>query len=221
VRGLDAYETLFADSRRWFTEGWLDYLAPQLYWAVGAPEQSYPELLDWWSAQNRRGRHLWPGNGTYKVTDQGSVRWRSAELLQQISLTRDQTGASGNVHYNMTALVRSTDALADRLTSGPYAAPALVPASPWLSPAAPPAPEVSITSAPRRITLRITSAGVQLRWWLVRARYGGLWHAQVVDASSRTVTMGPARSGDMPDFLVVTAVDRAGVESAPVRVIPE
>jgi uncharacterized lipoprotein YddW (UPF0748 family) len=222
VRGLDAYETLYADSRRWLVEGWLDYFTPQLYWDISAPQQSYPTLLDWWAEQNHRGRHLWPGNGTYKVTDAGSVRWRASEVVQQIGLTRDQLGASGNVHYNMTALVRSTDALADRLASGPYSGPALVPASPWLSSAAPPAPDVTIVAAPRRLTLTIAppiarAAPSPSRWWLVRSRYADGWRAQVVDATATAATVPSGPAGDLPDLVVVNAVGRAGVESEPVR----
>ncbi len=222
VRGLDAFQALFADSRRWFTEGWLDYFAPQLYWAVGASQQSYPQLLEWWADQNRRGRHLWPGNGTYKVTDNGAVRWPAGELLQQISLTRDQPGAGGNVHYNMSALVRSVDKLASRLAAGPYAAPALVPASPWLSLHAPPAPRVTAARGAQGITLRIsvadrTAAHVP-RWWLVRARYAEGWRSVVADASSAAVAL-PGGAGGLPDFVVVNAVDRAGVESEPVRLV--
>jgi Uncharacterized protein conserved in bacteria len=221
VRGLDSYDVLFADSRRWLNEGWLDYFTPQLYWAVGAAQQSYPELLEWWAGQNSRGRHLWPGNGTYKVTDAGSVRWPANEVVQQIALTRDQPGAGGNVHYNMTALVRSVDALADRLLMGPYSGPALVPASPWLARARPVMPVVSVTRRARDMTLRISSADrvtPPLRWWLVRSRYADGWHAQVVDATTNLVELLPGRARDLPDLIVVTAIDKAGVESEPVRV---
>lgn len=226
VRGLDAYDELFADSRRWFAEGWLDYLAPQLYWPVGAPQQSYPALLEWWAGQNQRGRHLWPGNATYKVTDAGSGRWPATEVVRQITLTRDQPGAGGNVHFNMTALVRSVDALSSRLTDGPYAGPALVPASPWLTRRQPSTPIVSATRNANGLNLRIsvpadrTATSSRPRWWLVRARYGDGWRAQVVDAGTPSVLVSPGASGELPDFMVVNAVDRAGVESPSVTFLP-
>lgn len=222
VRGLDAFQALYADSRRWLAEGWLDYFAPQLYWAIGAPQQSYPALLDWWASQNRRGRHLWPGNGTWKVADAGPVRWPATELIQQLAATRDQLGAGGNVHFNMTALVKGADRLAERLADGPYASPALVPASPWLSPHPPPAPLAQASRSPGRITLRValadrTAAHVP-RWWLIRSRYAEGWRAQVVDAGTGTVLL-PAGSAGHPDLVVVSALDRAGVESDPVRIV--
>ena len=224
VRGLDAYEVLYADSRRWLVQGWLDYFTPQLYWAVDAPQQSYPQLLQWWAGQNTRGRHLWPGNATYKVTDAGSARWPAGEMLEQIEHTRDRAGAGGNVHFNMMSLVRSSDDLSDRLLRGPYSQPALVPASVWLSQRPPVTPQVTMSRGTRTVTLRISGDRSEPRsvprWWLVRARYADGWRAQAVDATASTVTLPPGGALELPDFIVVTAVDRAGVESQPVRFAP-
>ena len=52
---------------KWFHEGWIDYMTPQLYWEIEKPAQSYPVLLKWWHEQNTKGRHLWPGNFTSRV----------------------------------------------------------------------------------------------------------------------------------------------------------
>jgi uncharacterized lipoprotein YddW (UPF0748 family) len=225
VRGLDAFTKLYADSKRWLEQGWLDYFTPQLYWAVGAQQQSYPQLLEWWAAQNTRGRHLWPGNGTYKVTNTGSVRWPANEILNQVTLTRDQTGAGGNVHYNMGALVTSVDGLFEKLSDGPYAGPALVPASPWLSNARPGTPIVTVTRGSQALTVKVSVPGGRTittatpRWWLVRSRYADGWHAQIVDARAPSVAVTRGRAGDFPDYLVVNAIDRAGIESEGARFV--
>jgi uncharacterized lipoprotein YddW (UPF0748 family) len=105
VRGLDAYEQLFADSRKWLAKGWLDYFTPQLYWPIDAPAQSYPTLLEWWVEQNAKGRHVWPGNYTSRSAGLATPNWPSAELVEQVRLTRAQAGATGNVHFSMTALM--------------------------------------------------------------------------------------------------------------------
>ena len=60
VTGMDAYDVLFADSRTWLQKGWVDYLAPQLYWSIDSSGQSYPSLLDWWNAQNPKKRYIFP-----------------------------------------------------------------------------------------------------------------------------------------------------------------
>ena len=39
IRGLDQYSRIYADPKLWLQNGWLDYLAPQLYWAIAPPAQ--------------------------------------------------------------------------------------------------------------------------------------------------------------------------------------
>src|SRR5204863_842680 len=52
VRGFDQYTTLYADAALWLREGWCDYYSPQLYWRMGAANQSYLTLLRWWTENN-------------------------------------------------------------------------------------------------------------------------------------------------------------------------
>jgi len=52
ISGFDPYSKLYADSLLWLQRGWVDFLAPQLYWAVNSTGQSYPVLLDWWLQHN-------------------------------------------------------------------------------------------------------------------------------------------------------------------------
>ncbi|TMG84567.1 MAG: hypothetical protein E6H78_09405, partial [Betaproteobacteria bacterium] len=55
--GLDQYAELYADARKWLRDGTLDYMAPQLYWPILPPEQSYPVLLEWWVGENVKRLH--------------------------------------------------------------------------------------------------------------------------------------------------------------------
>jgi len=50
---IDAYHHLSADSRKWLSSGWCDYLSPQLYWRINS-EQSFTRLLTWWRQQGSR-----------------------------------------------------------------------------------------------------------------------------------------------------------------------
>jgi len=42
------FSSSFADTRKWLQSGWLDYLAPQLYWFIGQTGSDYQLLLPWW-----------------------------------------------------------------------------------------------------------------------------------------------------------------------------
>jgi uncharacterized lipoprotein YddW (UPF0748 family) len=102
---LDAYAQLYADARHWLSEGWCDYLSPQLYWGIEPAKQSFPVLLNWWREQSRAGRPVWPGIATERI---GQSR-PAQEIAQQIALTRENVPAGvtpGNIQWSMKALMR-------------------------------------------------------------------------------------------------------------------
>ena len=114
--GLDAYGQLFADSRKWLAEGWVDYLAPQLYWSIAPAKQSFPVLLNWWRAQSN-GRPVWPGIATERIGSKRPAR----EIIEQIALTRRGTSSPGHIHWSMKALLRNQGGIDNLLRAGPYA----------------------------------------------------------------------------------------------------
>lgn len=127
VRGLDSYEAIYADSRKWFRLGWVDYFAPQLYWSSYAPEQRFGDLLQWWSQQNRHGRHLWPGLAAHRVE-----RYGTDEIVSQIRQIRKSPGANGWILFSAKVLMQNRGGLADRLAEMNQTV-ASVPPSPWLT----------------------------------------------------------------------------------------
>jgi uncharacterized lipoprotein YddW (UPF0748 family) len=52
ITGFDPYSQIYADALLWLQQGWVDFMAPQLYWAINSTGQSYPMLLDWWLDHN-------------------------------------------------------------------------------------------------------------------------------------------------------------------------
>src|SRR5690606_33506198 len=110
--------------------GWCDYFSPQLYWPVGQTAQDYPVLQRWWVEQNTKGRHIWPGLFTSRVGDPGR-NWDAVEIEKQINATREEDGATGNIHFSMKAIMQERPGLIETLKEL-YAGPALVPASTWL-----------------------------------------------------------------------------------------
>jgi uncharacterized lipoprotein YddW (UPF0748 family) len=205
VTGLDAYGTIYADSRKWLQQGWLDYLAPQLYWAIASSGQSYPALLDWWLSQNPMGRHVWPGLATYRVNDGTPSAFSMEEIPNQIRATRTRPQSSGNILYN-TSWTLKRNGLANALAADLYRTPALVPAVSWLDASAPPPPVIAVSGA----TIQITpSAGEEPRWWVVRGKSSTAWTTRVLFESVRSVSIDGA-----VERALVQAVDRAGNVSA-------
>jgi uncharacterized lipoprotein YddW (UPF0748 family) len=211
IEGFDQYEGLFADAKKWLNEGWVDYFAPQLYWPIGQEKQSYPKLLAWWAGENKKKRHLWPGNAAYRAAAL-QKGWSVEELAAQIRLTRAQAGATGNIHFSMRPLLENTNYIDDAFTEV-YAEPALVPASTWLDNKPPEAPRVR-RSAPNELRVRLVDDDV--RMLVIQRLVAERWNTDlrpVKPADDLSVPM----VGN-PDRVIVTAVDRCGNASKPVAV---
>ena len=222
VTGLDPYVELYADSRKWLRNGWLDYFAPQLYWPMDQAGQAYPVLLEWWTGQNVKSRHIWPGNFTSRV-DSGRTAWRPTEIVRQVDATRKQEGASGNIHFSMRALMMDREGVATALEEGPYRARALVPASTWLDRRPPGRPVVRVdesVAGSRALRLRMTPSAGEPPWlWAIRIRTAGVWAVEIVPGWERTLVVG-SDEGAAPDLVLVSAVDRAGNEGPSVSAEP-
>jgi uncharacterized lipoprotein YddW (UPF0748 family) len=187
VQGLDAYASIYADSRKWLQRGWVDYLAPQLYWSIGAPRQSFPALLDWWHAQNLPGRHVWPGLAAYRVNDGTASAFTLQEIPDQIRLARSRAGGTGHLLYNASAtLRRGGGAIAAALAADLYRHAAVPPASPWLGAGVPGRPALS--GAPPAFVVQ-AGGGEPARWWIVRSRHPDGWRTAMVRAPGGTVTV--------------------------------
>jgi uncharacterized lipoprotein YddW (UPF0748 family) len=221
IVGLDQYSALYADARLWLREDWVDYFTPQLYWQVESKGQSYPRLLGWWAAQNVKRRHLWPGNFTSKIRRSPDVpesrdAWSADELLRQIEVTRATPGATGNVHFSMKALMQNYDGIADKLKSGLYAEPALVPESPWLGRETPAKPDVAARSTAGGVAIQ-WKPGDKLPWqWLVRVQTDKGWKTAIVpgEVDRHAVRLV---DGEQASTILVSAVTRLGQVGRPAR----
>lgn len=141
IQGFSQYDQLYADVERWCGEGWLDYLAPQLYWKLDQTAQAFEVLLRYWSERLIAKRHLWPGLYTSSIAQPGRM-WPASEIIDQIREQRRLARAGGHIHFSMIALLENRQNIAVRLSSESYQRPSLVPPSSWLSRAGPDRPQL-------------------------------------------------------------------------------
>jgi uncharacterized lipoprotein YddW (UPF0748 family) len=216
----DAFQGLYADSRKWLREGWLDYFVPQLYRPIAYTNLSYPILLGWWAEQNVRDRHLWAGNYAGRVGNAGDGNWPTEELVGQIYVTRGQAGATGNVHFSMRVFMENPDSLVDRLTNDVYREPALIPATPWLGGRAPARPIVTLAAGPLGgATVRMEpGVGAAPARWVVQSRFGDWWRTEILPADARSHVLPPEWEAVPLRAVAVSGVDRLGRQGAPVMV---
>jgi uncharacterized lipoprotein YddW (UPF0748 family) len=223
VRGLDSYVEIFADARKWLRNGWVDYLAPQLYWPIGRPQQDFSALLAWWVSQNTHGRNIWSGLNVALAKDTAPRGLGAAEMLDQIRLTRAQDGASGEIFFSMSTLVQDPDSVTERIAHDSYAQSALVPASPWLDSIVPPTPAVvtRVDSRSGELIADLTPPGdAPLPWlWVVQTRNDSAWTTQILPGAQVTPVLA-GRGQTPPTDVRVYAVGRTGNLSLQARVVP-
>lgn len=211
IVGFSQYDKLYADAETWLENGWLDYLSPQLYWPIGQAPQAYGVLLDYWLAQNRQGRHIWPGLFTSRI-GAPTKSYAPDEIVQQIGMTRSRPNAGGHVHFSIAALMDNRQGISDQLKAGHYATAALVPATPWLGGGVPGTPTVSAKIGANFINFKITPAKDNVNY-AIWSRHGDAWRFSVASASKAEFSV-PSDA----NAVVLSAIDRLGNEGERVTV---
>jgi len=155
--GLQSYSDIYADSRKWIQEAWVDYLTPQLYWSVGFSVANYSVLLPWWNALGGT-RHIYSGLAAYKVNNGGTdLNWsQPAQLPDQIRLNRQQPNVRGQTFFSTRSVTSNPLGLRDALRDDLFRTPALLPTMPWKDDQPP--PPVS------NLTAQVSGNEIRLRW---------------------------------------------------------
>ncbi len=137
-RGFEAFSGNFADSRKWIQEGWVDYIAPQVYWSMGNGSANYSHLIPWWS-ENVSEPHLYIGHAVYKVNSDANWR-RPQELPNQIRYNRTFPNVQGSILFSAKILRNNPNRVCDLLCEDVYQSTALIPTMPWKNTTPPPIP---------------------------------------------------------------------------------
>lgn len=216
ITGLDAYATIYADSRHWLqAAGWTT--SHRSSTGPSPPPARAPALLGWWRQQNALRRHFWPGLASYRTADGTGSAFANGEIPAQVTLARAQAietgGATGTILYNASSVRSDRGGFATALATGLYAEPAIPPATTWLDAVAPAEPtSATVTGTPG--ALAIPPAGVpDAYWWLVRWRANGQWGQRLVRANVPSIALNAMEV----DGIVVDAIgNEVGNASPPV-----
>lgn len=128
--GQTNYDDLYADIVLWLKKGWIDYVAPQLYWEFGHKAADFETLLDWWS-KNSYGRHCYIGLGLYKAGT--SAPWRDKnQLPRMIQAIRNTPNVQGAVYFSSKSFVGNPNGWSDSLRLHYYREKAVIPEMGWI-----------------------------------------------------------------------------------------
>lgn len=117
TNGMESYTQLFADTRKWAKEGWVDYICPQIYWSIGFAKADYQVLVDWWSRQvEGSSTTLYIGMCDYRTTTTDpSNEWYGAAgvdmIKKELDLNLNYPNVKGEIHYNYTNMSQNAPLL--------------------------------------------------------------------------------------------------------------
>ncbi len=208
IRGFDQYDGIFADPEYWLEQGWCDYMAPQLYWSIDQPAQSFPVLLQFWLQQSGGRIPIWPGMLTSRV-GAATKKFPAEEILRQVAETRRILSSPGQLHFSMKTLLKNPEGVTDRLAAEVYSTVALTPIHQRAEGSRPPVPLPRTARGQSRLILHSAEAGAA-RLFAVWLQVEDGWRFAVVPAAVAELELPPGTSR-----CHVTAVSRTGVESAP------
>lgn len=129
--GFESYSGIYADSRKWVQEGWLDYINPQIYWNIGYSIAAYDVLVEWW-ANNSFGKHFYTGNAAYKIGSSSPSGWLNpSEMPNQVRLNRTYEEVKGMNFFSSKSITNNLLGFQDSLRNNLFKYPALIPVMQW------------------------------------------------------------------------------------------
>lgn len=126
--GLQNYDDLYADVLLWAEKGWVDYLAPQLYWNLDTKAAPSRKLAKWWN-DHVRNADIYIGQDvkrTMDVPDPGNKDRN--ELDTKVRLSRSLPNVQGNVWWHGYWVTGNYKGAADSLAMTHQSTIALPPA---------------------------------------------------------------------------------------------
>ncbi|MBB6735186.1 family 10 glycosylhydrolase [Cohnella zeiphila] len=104
---VTSYDDMYADTRTWIRQGWIDYIAPQIYWSLSFSAARFDILAEWWGNEVKgTGVKLYVGHAPYKLgtTEAG---WQSPqEIVNQLKYDADSGQVQGDIFFSAKDLLR-------------------------------------------------------------------------------------------------------------------
>ena len=150
--GLESYNDLFADTRKWLQQGWLDYVAPQLYWYIGQSSANYSLLVPWWN-DVAFGKHVYIAQAAYRINE--NATWNAAQLPAQLRLNRQYPNVLGSMYFSSSSLNNNLLGFTDSLRTNFYAYPSLMPQMKWRD-SVPPSVPLNVVAIRNPTNVRLT-----------------------------------------------------------------
>lgn len=133
VTSQSSYDDIYADTRKWVKEGWIDYIIPQIYWSFANTAAPYAELVDWWAdVVKDTNCQLYIGHAIFKCGDNSDVNWNNPEeIINQLKFNSLYQQVRGSAFFSLKNLIKNNNSGVNELKNF-YKTKALIPPMTWL-----------------------------------------------------------------------------------------
>ncbi|WBW97761.1 glycoside hydrolase family 10 protein [Oceanirhabdus sp. W0125-5] len=112
TKGSESYYKMYADTRKWVKEGYLDYIIPQIYWNIGFEIADYEKLLNWWSDVVADTEvDLYVGQAAYRTgnSDKSSPWYGVEQIGKQVELNRITNNVQGYSMFSYGSFLKNPE----------------------------------------------------------------------------------------------------------------
>lgn len=227
---MQNYDELYADVILWTEQGWVDYMVPQLYWALDHPRAASLPLAYWWN-DYANNRHMYIGQSVNQIMDTPDIAPSKDknELAHKIGLTRELPNLHGSCWWPGYSITNNYKRVADSLANNQQSTIALIPVSTWID-NTPPAEVVDLNGRKNDNEVSISWSAPATDDKMQEARFYVVYKftdgaeidlensAAIVSLSDKTEFREIATNKSKATY-VITVLDRLNNESAMGRAI--
>lgn len=114
TRGAQSYYDIYCDTLAWVDGGYVDYIAPQLYWRDIDSAAAYNVLCDWWSARLEKSKvRLLISHAAYRYGGD----WEDPEgiMTSQVQYASQHENYCGSIFYGFDEIKNNTHGVTDEI----------------------------------------------------------------------------------------------------------
>ena len=113
TRGMQSYFSIYCDPVAWAEGGYIDYLAPQIYWRFSTAVAPFDELVRWWNrVLDGTGVDLLVSHAAYNYDVWSSPE---GEMAEQLQFARSELTYRGSIFYGYDEIRRNAFSLREEL----------------------------------------------------------------------------------------------------------
>lgn len=99
--GSSSYSEIYADSKLWVENHWVDYICPQIYWGFNT---RFAVMADWWGALCRKNKvSLYVGYDSSIIAG-GAGKWTNVQNVTEVAYARKEPCYNGSVFFSYSGL---------------------------------------------------------------------------------------------------------------------